>query len=560
MATIERTPEGTHAVTNQTEPLQDYNVYEADRPLVEAVRREGGDWATKRIASVGALAGQADTIRLGFEANENPPRLRTHDRLGRRVDEVEFHPAWHQLLGLGVEHGVHALPWREPRAGAHVARAAMFISLTQAEAGIGCPLSMTYSVIPALRTQPELAAEWEERFLSVDYDAQARPAAEKAGALAGMAMTEKQGGSDVRANTTRARPVNGGGPGGEYEITGHKWFCSAPMCDAFLVLAQAERGLSCFLLPRWTPDGKRNGFHLQRLKDKLGNRSNASSEVEFDSAWARLIGEEGRGVATIIEMVSHTRLDCVLGSTAGMRAGVAAAINHCEQRTAFGKALIEQPLMRNVLADLAVESEAATVASMWLARQFDEDETGTQGADATSEESLRRLATPILKYWTCKRAPSHAVESLECLGGNGYVEESGMPRLVRESPLQSIWEGSGNVQALDVLRAMAKSPASTEALLAELRAAEGGELRLDDYVDSLERDLAEAEQMEARARRLVESMALALQGSLLVRFGDEAVADAFCASRLDGDWGGAFGTLPAGTDFERIIERHSPSP
>ena len=561
MATAGTAARGTHTVTNQAEPLEGYNVFEADRPLVDAVQREGAAWATARIAAVGELAGRADTIRLGFEANENPPRLRTHDQHGRRIDEVEFHPAWHELLGLGVRHGLHALPWRERQSGAHVARAAMFISLAQAEAGIGCPLSMTYSVVPALRAQPELAAEWEERFLSYDYDASVLPATEKAGALAGMAMTEKQGGSDVRANTTFARPIGGGGPGGEDEITGHKWFCSAPMCDAFLVLAQAEGGLSCFLLPRWKPDGERNGFHLQRLKDKLGNRSNASSEVEFESAWARLVGEEGRGVPTIIEMVSHTRLDCVLGSTAGMRAGVAAAINHATQRTAFGSALVDQPLMRNVLGDLAVESEAATVSAMWLARQFDQSvDTGSDPAAgrADDEAPLQRLATPILKYWTCKRAPAHAVESLECLGGNGYVEESGMPRLFRESPLQSIWEGSGNVQALDGLRAMASSPAAVEALFAELRSAEGAERRLDDFVDSLERDLSEPDELEARARRIAESMALALQGSLLVRFGDQAAADAFCASRLDGDWGEAFGTLPAGTDFKRIIARHSP--
>jgi putative acyl-CoA dehydrogenase len=369
-----------------------------------------------------------------------------------------------------------------------------------------------------------------------------------------MAMTEKQGGSDVRANTTVAVAVNGGGPGAEYEITGHKWFCSAPMCDAFLVLAQTESGVSCFLLPRWTPDGERNSFHLQRLKDKLGNRSNASSEVEFRGAWARMVGEEGRGVATIIEMVNHTRLDCAIGATAGYRAGVAQALHHSAHRSAFGAELIDQPLMRNVLADLCVESEAATVSVMRLARMYDEVAAGDEGA-----YELRRLANPVLKYWLCKRAPSHAVECLECLGGNGYVEDSGMPRLFRESPLCSIWEGSGNVQCLDVLRAMVKSPASLEAFFAELAEAAGAEPRLDGYVESLRREVpGDVETIQLRARRVVERMALALQASLLIRHGDPAVADAFCATRLSGDWGQAFGTLPAGTDFARIIERHRP--
>jgi putative acyl-CoA dehydrogenase len=548
MARVEPRPvEATHEVFNQSTPLEGYNVLAADRPLLEALRREGAEWATERALELGEIAGRAQTIRWGFEANENTPKLRTHDRFGNRIDEVEFHPAWHELMRVGIGHGLHALPWREPRPGAHVARATMFIAFSQAEAGVGCPISMTYSAIPALRAQPDLAEEWESRFMSLSYDGERLvPAPDKAGALCGMAMTEKQGGSDVRANTTVARPLNGD-PGAEYEITGHKWFCSAPMCDAFLVLAQADGGLSCFLLPRFTPDGERNGFHIQRLKDKLGNRSNASSEVEFRGAWARLIGEEGRGVSTIIEMVNHTRLDCTIGSTAGMRAGVAQATHHCSQRSAFGKLLIEQPLMRNVLADLAVESEAATIAAMRLARTFDED---------TPE--LRRLATPVLKYWICKRGPAHAVESLECFGGNGYVEESGMPRLYRESPLSSIWEGSGNVQCLDVLRAMARSPESADAFFAEIDEAAGAEPRLDSYAASVREELAELDAIEARARRVVERMALALQGSLLVRFGHPAVSDAFCASRLAGGWSGAFGTLPSTTEFDAIIERHTP--
>jgi len=549
MARVEPRPgEETHEVFNQSTPLAGYNVLAEDRPLLEALRREGAEWAEDRALEVGEIAGRAQTIRWGFEANENTPELHTHDRFGNRIDEVEFHPAWHELMRVGIGHGLHALPWREPQPGAHVARATMFIALSQAEAGVGCPISMTYSVIPALRAQPEIAEEWESRFMSLSYDGERLvPAPDKAGALCGMAMTEKQGGSDVRANTTVARPLNGGGPGAEYEITGHKWFCSAPMCDAFLVLAQADGGLSCFLLPRFTPDGDRNAFHIQRLKDKLGNRSNASSEVEFRGAWARLISEEGRGVPTIIEMVNHTRLDCTIGSTAGMRAGIAQATHHCSERSAFGKLLIEQPLMRNVLADLAVESEAATVAAMRLARAFDED---------TPE--LRRLATPVLKYWICKRGPAHAVEALECFGGNGYVEESGMPRLYRESPLSSIWEGSGNVQCLDVLRAMGRSPQSVDAFFAEVGEAAGAEPRLDSYAASVREELTDLEAIEARARRVVERMALALQGSLLVRHGDPAVADAFCASRLAGEWSGAFGTLPAATDFETIIERHTP--
>ncbi|MCL4287454.1 MAG: acyl-CoA dehydrogenase family protein, partial [Thermoleophilia bacterium] len=422
----------------------------------------------------------------------------------------------------------------------------------QAEAGSGCPISMTYSVIPALRSQPEVASEWEPRITSLDYDPRSVPAPDKAGALAGMAMTEKQGGSDVRANTTVAVPLNGGGPGAEYELTGHKWFCSAPMCDAFLVLAQAEGGLSCFLLPRWTPDGERNGLRVEQLKDKLGNRSNASSEIELRGAWARMVGAEGRGVATIIEMVSHTRLDCTLGSTAGMRAGTAQAIWHCEHRSAFGRLLVEQPLMANVLADLAIESEAATVAGVWLARQFDEAHAGDERAGL-----IRRIATPVLKYWTCKRAPEHAAEALECLGGNGYVEDSGMPRLYREAPVMSVWEGSGNVQALDALRALAREPAVLEPLLEEIGAGAEAEPRLRAAADSLERDLADGNGLETRARRLVERTALALQGSLLVRWGDPAVADAFCATRLDRDWGNAFGTLPPGVDTAAIIERHA---
>ncbi len=545
---------GAHEVSNQPPPLSDYNVFTADTPLVEAVRREGAEWDEARISAVGELAGSERLRILGAEANENPPKLRTHDRFGNRVDETEFHPAWHELLGTAVEHELHSSPWKDPRLGAHVARGAAFMCMSQAEAGIGCPISMTYSVIPALRTQPELAAEWEPRFFSNVYDPRNAPAPNKEGALAGMGMTEKQGGTDVRANTTVARPVNGGGPGAEYELTGHKWFMSAPMCDAFLVLAQADGGISCFLFPRWTPDGARNRFRLQRLKDKLGNRSNASSEIEFDAASAWLVGEEGAGVRTIIEMVNHTRLDCVLGGATGMRAGVAQAIHHDSHRSVFGTVLTEQPLMRNVLTDLCVESEAATISALRLARAYDEAQAGDEEA-----ANLKRIANAVLKYWICKRAPMHAGEALECLGGNGYVEESGMPRLFRESPLNSIWEGSGNVQCLDVLRAMIKSPASLEGFFAEVQEGAVVEPRLDAYAKRLREEVpGDVATIETRARRVVEKMALALQGSLLVRYGDPAVADAFCASRLDRDWGQAFGTLPAGVDFGRIIARHAP--
>jgi putative acyl-CoA dehydrogenase len=544
----------THEVFNQPPPLDSYNVFEADQVLAEALRREGADWAEGEASELGAICGRPDVIAQGVQANENPPRLRTHDRFGNRIDEVEFHPAWHELMRLGISQGLHASPWLDPRPGAHVARAAKFILLSQVEAGVGCPISMTYSVIPAIRKQPELAREWEPRFMSRSYDGERLvPAPDKRGALCGMAMTEKQGGSDVRANTTMATPLNGGGAGAEYELTGHKWFCSAPMCDAFLVLAQADGGLSCFLLPRFDPGGERNRFHIQRLKDKLGNRSNASSEVEFRGAWARLVGEEGRGVPTIIEMVNHTRLDCVIGVSAGFRWGTTMAIHHATYRSAFGKRLIEQPLMQNVLADLAIESEAATIGAIWLARAFDEAHAGDEHAT-----ELRRLSTPVLKYWGCKRAPVHAVEALECLGGNGYVEESGMPRLFRESPLASIWEGSGNVQCLDVLRAMARNPQAVETFVAEVGEAAGAEPRVDAALSALRAELSNTEEIESRARTVVERMALALQASLLVRYGDPAVADAFCASRLAGESGRAFGTLPPGTDFGRIIERHAP--
>jgi putative acyl-CoA dehydrogenase len=538
-------------VLNQSPPLVDYNLFDADAPLREALEREGAGWAHDWVRELGMRAGTAEAIGWGFQANSNPPQLRTHDRFGNRIDEVEFHPAWHRLMEVAIGHGLHALPWREPRAGAHAARAAGFYVWSQVEGGHGCPVSMTYAAIPALRQQPDLAAQWEPLITTLDYDPGLRPPATKRGALFGMAMTEKQGGSDVRANTTRATRVGGGGPGGEHQLTGHKWFCSAPMCDAFLVLAQAPGGLSCFLLPRVLPDGTRNGFHIQRLKDKLGNRSNASGEIELEGAIAWPVGEEGKGVRTIMEMVNHTRLDCIIGSASLMRQAVAQATHHAAHRSAFGRLLSEQPLMVNVLADLAVESEATTVLMMRLAGALD------RVADS-AEGHFRRLALAVSKYWTCKRAIELVAEALECHGGNGYVEESIMPRLYREAPLNSIWEGSGNVNALDVLRAMQREPESLTAFIGEVEQARGVDARLDRSVVELKRELSNGAGAEAGARRLVERMAVLLQGSLLVRHGDPAVADAFCASRLGGDWGHSFGTLPRGLELASIVQRHCP--
>jgi putative acyl-CoA dehydrogenase len=537
-----------HEVANQSPPLVNYNLFEADAPLRESLEREGGAWAHDLLHDLGRLAGTEEAIEWGFQANSNPPQLRTHDRFGNRIDEVTFHPAWHRLMEVAIGHGLHALPWREPRPGAHAARAAGFYVWSQVEGGHGCPVSMTYAAIPALRKQPELSSQWEPRITSLDYDPGLRPPSAKRGVLVGMAMTEKQGGSDVRANTTRAVPTGAGGPGAEHLLTGHKWFVSAPMCDAFLVLAQAPGGLSCFLLPRILPDGSRNGFHIQRLKDKLGNRSNASSEVELDSALAWMVGEEGKGVRTIIDMVNHTRLDCVIGSASLMRQAVAQATYHAAHRSAFGRMLTEQPLMVNVLADLALESEATTVLMMRLARAFDDPADG----------HFRRLALAVSKYWTCKRAVALAGEALECLGGNGYVEESIMPRLYREAPVNSVWEGSGNVNALDVLRAMAREPESVTAFLDEVELARGSDPRLDRSVIELKKQLSNGAGAEAGARRLVERMAVLLEGSLLVRHGDPAVADAFCASRIGGDWGHSFGTLPQGLQLASIVQRHRP--
>jgi putative acyl-CoA dehydrogenase len=541
----------THEVLNQPPPLARYDLYDADPVLAEALHREGAGWAEEQVRALGVLAGSPEAIAWGEAADASPPVLRTHDRYGRRVDEVEFHPAWHRLLGAALEHGLHAAPWRDPRPGAQVARAAGFYLWTQVEAGHGCPVSMTFAAVPALRAAPGPAEVWVPKLTALAYQPALAPVAEKAGALCGMAMTEKQGGSDVRANTTTAAPA---GPDGMWLLTGHKWFCSAPMSDAFLVLAQAPAGLSCFLVPRVLPDGARNRFHLQRLKNKLGNRANASAEVELDGAAGWPVGEPGRGLAAILEMVNHTRLDCVVGSAALARQAVAQATHHAAHRSAFGRRLADQPLMENVLADLAVESEAATVLAMRVAGAFD------RAPDDPAEAALRRLATAAAKYWVCKRAPAVAAEALECLGGNGYVEESGMPRLYREAPLNSIWEGAGNINSLDVLRVLARRPESMAALLDEVAPARAAEPRLDRAAAAVERELAAADPdgLQAGARRLVERLAVLLQGSLLVRHGHPAVADAFCASRVAGDRGAAFGTLPPGLDLATIVERATP--
>lgn len=535
----------THAVENQASPLGDYNAYATDRALREAVNREGGAWGDEHLTRFGAVAG-GEMMVLGYTANENKPKLKTFDRYGHRIDEVEFHPAYHRVMELGMQYGVHAFAWRNAdKPGAHVVRAAVSYLHSQAEAGTGCPLTMTHSSIPALRHQPELAKYWIPKLTSYEYDPRVLPMADKRGCTIGMGMTEKQGGSDVRANTTRAYPQ----PDGSYEIVGHKWFFSAPMCDAWLVLAYTERGITCFLMPKLRPDGSRNAIRIQRLKDKLGDWSNASSEVEFFGAYAQRVGEEGRGVATILEMVALTRLDCMIGSSALMRQAVVQALHHTAQRRAFGKQLSEHALMRNVLADLALESEAAMALTLRVARAV--DASGRNSMEA----AFARIATAIGKYWICKRCPPMINEAQECLGGMGYVEESNLPRLYRQAPLNSIWEGSGNIQCLDVLRALNKEPETREAVFGELLAARGAHPDLDREVGWLTQAFEDVTTLEARSRLVVEHMALALQASILLRAGNAQVADAFCLSRLGGQHGLNFGTLPAGAPMADLIQR-----
>ena len=532
---------------NQPPPYEGRNLFTGDAALREALGREGAAWSETALVSWGERLGRPETFALADAANRHPPQLRTLDRAGNRIDSVEFHPAWHELMRMATAAGEHASPWRDARPGAQVARAAMVLLHAQVENGTQCPLTMTFAAVPALRAHASdtLAAAWLPKLLALDYDPRPLPLAEKRAALVGMGMTERQGGSDVRSNVTRAQPQ----ADGTYRLTGHKWFFSAPQCDAHLVLAQLE-GVSCFLVPRQLDDGTRNALRLVRLKDKLGNRSNASSEVEFDGALGYLLGEPGRGVATILEMVRHTRLDCVLGTAGMMRGGVAWAIHHASHRTVLGRPLVEQPLMSNVLADLALEVEAATALALRLARAFDAPE-------GSADQALVRVLTPAAKYWVCKRGPALAAEALEVLGGNGYVEETPLPRLYREMPVNSIWEGSGNVIALDVLRALSRDNGARDVLLAELAAASGSNRHFDAAVGVLTRELGSAALDPSAARRLAQSIALAMQASLLLRHAPPAIAEGFCASRLQGDRfaGAAFGTLPRGVDAKAIVAR-----
>ncbi len=534
----------THEVVNQPYALEDYNLFSGDAALREGVKREGAAWALDDLANFGAKLGAADYLELGALANRHPPEFDTHDRYGRRVDLVRFHPAYHELMRTAVANGLHASPWDAPREGAHVARAAQFYMHSQVEAGHGCPITMTFAATPSLRLQPELAKAWLPKIHSRAYDPRNIPAAEKDGLTVGMAMTEKQGGSDVRANTTRAVEIGGG----LYEITGHKFFVSAPMCDAFLTLAQTPAGLTCFLAPRWRDDGTKNPIEFIRLKRKMGNVSNASSETEWRGAHAWRVGPEGRGVATIIEMVAMTRFDCMVGSSAGMRRAVAEAIDHCRQRKAFGAYLIDQPIMRDVLADLALEAEAALALTLRIARALD------RRGDA-DEDRLVRLGTALGKYWICKRAPMHAYEAMECIGGSGVMEDGPMPRLYREAPVNAIWEGSGNVQCLDVLRALQKSPDVLDAYFAEVGAARGGDKILDAHVETLKDDLRDVNDFEAHARDLTDRLALGLQASVVVRHSPSPVADAFCRARLASRGAHHYGALPRGLDAAAIVKR-----
>ena len=541
----------THELSNLSRELCDYNMYTQDLALGEAVRREGAQWAENDLTEFGRMTGAADYLELGHLANKFTPELETHDRFGNRIDLVKFHPAYHQLMKNSIEHGLHASPWTQPRAGAHVARAARTYLHSQVEAGHGCPITMTFAALPALRLQAELARIWEPKVTARVYDPRNIPMAQKQGVTIGMAMTEKQGGSDVRSNSTRAYPIGTGGPGQAYELVGHKYFVSAPMCDAFLVLAQTAVGLSCFLLPRWRPDGSKNAMQILRLKKKMGNASNATSETELRGALAWMVGEEGRGVRNIIEMVSMTRFDCMIGSSAGMRMATSQALHHCSIRSAFDKILTQQPLMQNVLADLALESEAALTLTMRMARAMD-------NRAEEQEDSLVRLVTAVGKYWICKRTPNHAYEAMECIGGSGVMEDSMMPRLYREAPVNSIWEGSGNVQCLDVLRALSKTPSVLDAFFAEVSQAQGAHAALDRLNAELAQDLKDVGDVEYRARDLVDRMALALQAALLVRHAPSFVSDAFCHSRLEQTGHHNYGSLPRGVDCAAIIARATP--
>ena len=546
----------THEVMNQATPLTGHNAFTGDRLLTEIAGREKIGWADGLLAEAGATVASARVARLARDANRNLPELRSHDRFGNRIDQVDFHPAWHELMSLAVGHGTHALSWTAKEPGAHVARGILSYLWNQGENGICCPLGMTYSAVPALRLQPDLAAIWEPFILSTRYDAAAAPMQRKTGGTVGMTLTEKQAGSDLRATQTTARPATARrGPGEAYLIDGHKWFFSVPHSDVFVTLAHTDRGLCCFLLPGWLPDGSRNRLLIQRLKDKCGNKSNASSEIEYRGALGWLIGEEGQGIKAALAMTHLTRLDFAIGSAGLMRRALSEAIHHATGRRAFQRSLIDQPLMRNVIADLALEVEAATLLAFRLARAVDDEQAGD-----TTAAMLVRIGTPVGKYWNCKRVVGVVHEALECHGGNGFVEEGPMARLYREAPLNGIWEGSGNIIALDVLRAAARSPQSVPTFLDEVRAAKGGDRHLDRAIDRLEAELRRPDEHEARARRIVEKMAVTLQASLLIRHSPHAVADAFCATRLGDDGGAAYGNLPAGLDQRAIVERAQVAP
>ena len=544
----------THDVTNMPPYIGDQDLWADDMALREAVAREGGGWAEDHLSGFGKATGTAENFDKGERANRHHPELRPYDRHGMRINQVDYHPAYHDLMGHAIENQVASFGWKHQRPGSHVAHTALTYMMNQVEGGLMCPMAMTYSAIPPLRATPGIAEEWIPRLLSTSYDPRDIPVGQKTGATMGMFMTEKQGGSDVRANSTRAAPVGvETGPGAEYRLTGHKFFCSAPMCDAFLTLAYSDGGLSCFLVPRWTPDGERNTLMIQRLKDKLGNRSNASSEIEMQDTWGMMVGDEGRGVRTIIDMVQYNRFYCASSSCGLMRQALVQALHHATHRSAFQKKLVQQPLMRNVLADLALEVEAAIAFTLRLGRAIDE------APEDEAAAALARIGTAIGKYWICKRGPGHVGEALECLGGPGYVEESMMPRLYREAPLNSIWEGSGNVMCLDVQRAMTREPAAIPAFLAELDAARGGNASLDGAIDTLKDELNDAEDFELRARAVTERMAVTLEAALLVRHAPAAISDGFCASRLGSRWTGAYGALPRGVNFDGIIERARPA-
>ena len=545
----------THEVFNQARALEDYNAYDSDTALREAVQRHGAGWAEDALSAHGAKTGSAEVIEWGFLANEHKPQFFSHDRQGYRVDYVKYHESYHRLMALGLESGIHSAPWRDPKPGAHVARAAQSYLQAQAEAGHGCPLTMTFAAVPSIHLTPSLAKEWLPKILNNAYDPRNVPHTEKQALTIGMGMTEKQGGSDVRANTTHALPIGAEGPGEAYELVGHKWFTSAPMCDAFLVLGQTANGLSCFLVPRWRPDGSKNPIQVQRLKNKMGNVSNASSEIELRGALGWMVGEEGRGVPAIIEMVAMTRFDCMIGSASGQRQAVAQAVNHAMGRAAFGKTLIDQPLMRNVLADLQLEVEGSLAIAMRMGEALDQSSLDPSNAH---EKLLLRLGLPAGKYWICKRTPFHAYEAMECLGGNGVTEDFIMARLYREAPINAIWEGSGNVQALDMLRALAKTPAVLETWFAELAKTAGSDARLDKAVKSVKQEFADMDQAEYRARDIVDRLSLTMQASQLVAAGNQAVAEAFIASRLGEHGDRNYGTLPRGLDLGEILARANP--